>query len=147
MSLLPPLIVVDTNVLLVSLPEQSPYHWLFKAIRNGTVRMAVSTEILLEYEEVIASRIGLERTGHALHALLLLPNVELITPFYRWKLMLIDPDDDKFIDCAIASSANRLVSHDRHFNSMKTLDFPRVEVCRIEELFVWLKEQGVLLEK
>lgn len=136
-----PLIVVDTNVLLVSLPEQSPYHWLFTAIRNGTVRIAVSTEILLEYEEVIASRIGLERTINALHTLLLLPNVELITPFYHWNLIAADPDDDKFIDCFVASGAERLVSNDRHFDVVKNLAFPRIEVCRIEELLVWLTEQ------
>ena len=67
-----PLIVVDTNVLLVSLPNQSPYHWLFQAIRNGILRIAVSTEILLEYEEVITAKIGGEHTAATLRALLLL---------------------------------------------------------------------------
>jgi predicted nucleic acid-binding protein len=105
------------------------------------VRLAVSTEILLEYEEIIASRIGLERITNALHTLLLLPNVELITPFYRWKLIDADPDDDKFIDCFIASGAERLVSHDRHFDVVKNLIFPHVEICRIEELLILLEEQ------
>ncbi len=140
----PPLLVLDTNVLLVSLPEQSSYHWLFLAIRNGLVRIALSTEMLLEYEEVIAKRIGLDRTEQALHTLLLLPNIQLITPFFRWKIIAQDPDDDKFIDCYVACGADCLVSNDRHFEVLAYCNFPKVVVCRLEEMQQWLEGLGVI---
>lgn len=52
------------------------------------------------------------------------------------KLILIsnDPDDDKFVDCAIASSADYLVTHDNHFNILKTVEFPKVEIIDINSL-------------
>lgn len=36
-----------------------------------------------------------------------------INKYYLWQLVEIDPDDNKFLDCAIAASANVIVSEDR----------------------------------
>lgn len=45
-----------------------------------------------------------------------------------------DPDDNKFVDCAVAGSAKFIVSEDRHYNILKTVDFPRVEVLGLDEM-------------
>lgn len=55
-------------------------------------------------------------------------NVELVTRYYKWNLISEDPDDNKFVDCAVASNATFIVTHDRHFNVLKKVDFPKVEV-------------------
>jgi predicted nucleic acid-binding protein len=44
-----------------------------------------------------------------------------------------DPDDNKFVDCAIASNADYIVSQDSHFDILKFIDFPKVNVIRLEE--------------
>ena len=59
-------------------------------------------------------------------------NVKLITKYFRWNLINIDPDDNKFVDCAISSNAKYNVTNDKHFNVLKNVDFPRVEVIDIE---------------
>ena len=45
---------------------------------------------------------------------------------YNWRLITIDPDDNKFIDCAVAANADYLVTNDKHFNVLKEIDFPKV---------------------
>ncbi len=49
-------IVLDTNILLVSISSRSLYHWIFKKLFNGEFDLYVTTEILMEYEEIIASK-------------------------------------------------------------------------------------------
>lgn len=46
-------VVLDTNVLLVSISSKSPYHWIFKKLIKGVFELGITSEILMEYEEVI----------------------------------------------------------------------------------------------
>ena len=55
-------------------------------------------------------------------------NVEWITKYYKWELIKKGKDDNKFIDCAIASNAVYLVSNDKHFKVLKDISFPKIKV-------------------
>ena len=55
-------------------------------------------------------------------------NVKWVTKYYKWELIKADKDDNKFVDCAIASNAKYLVSDDKHFKVLKNIYFPKVEV-------------------
>jgi predicted nucleic acid-binding protein len=61
-----------------------------------------------------------------------LPNVLYSHVYFRWNL-ISDSDDNKFVDCYIASGAQYLISHDTHFAVLKSVPFPVVKVVRIEE--------------
>lgn len=63
-------------------------------------------------------------------------NLIEIEPTYRFNL-LNDPDDNKFVDCAIAANAVCIVSHDRDFLPLRAIEFPKVAVVdtvRFQEL-------------
>lgn len=45
-----------------------------------------------------------------------------------------------FVDCAIASNADFIVSEDSHFNILKTIPFPHIVVKRLEEFYEELAE-------
>jgi len=60
-------------------------------------------------------------------------NTELITKYYFWDLIKDDPDDHKFVDCAIACNAKFLVTQDKHFNVLKRIDFPKVKVITVKQ--------------
>ena len=68
-----------------------------------------------------------------LSTLEILPNVKEINKYYYWKLVSLDPDDDKFVDCFIAGSGNYLVTNDRHFNPLKEVPFPKIKIINIDE--------------
>jgi len=62
-----------------------------------------------------------------------LPNVDYITKYYRWQLIEQDYDDNKFADCAIACNAHYLATNDNHFNILKRIAFPKINVINIDE--------------
>ena len=120
-------IVLDTNVLLVSISERSSIHWVFQGLLENEYILCVTTEILAEYAEIIERYMGSKVSESVLGVIENLENVELITTYFRFQL-LQDEDDDKFVDCAIASNAHYIVSHDKDFNVLKDIDFPKVRV-------------------
>ncbi|MBK9511994.1 MAG: putative toxin-antitoxin system toxin component, PIN family [Cytophagaceae bacterium] len=120
-------VVIDTNVFLVSISSKSKYHWLFEAILNENFFLCVTTEILDEYAEIIEQKMGYEAGETAMALILSLPNVIFTNSFFRFNL-LKDPDDNKFVDCAIAANADFLLTHDSDFNILKSIEFPKVKV-------------------
>ncbi|MBK8965549.1 MAG: putative toxin-antitoxin system toxin component, PIN family [Saprospiraceae bacterium] len=126
-------VVLDTNVLLVSLSRRSATNWIFQLLLDGELTLCVTTDILFEYEEIIARHMGQEFSEEALGILLDLENLLKIERYFYWNLLEKDPDDNKFIDCAIAAAADVLVSEDRVFQQMKQVKFPQVTCMRIDE--------------
>ena len=108
-------VVIDTNVLLVIISPRSPFNGIWQALLSGKFQMYVTSDILDEYAEIIERQMGLRVAEAVLDLLTELPNVHFIQKYYHWQLIEADPDDNKFIDCAIAASAELLVSHDGHF--------------------------------
>ena len=87
---------------------------------------------MTEYEEQIAIRYDAQTVNELMGILLVLQNVQRVTPYFRWQLIINDPDDDKFVDAAIAANVEYLVTNDRHFNVLKNVDFPKVTLCTAE---------------
>ena len=134
-------IVLDTNVLLVSISRRSRYHPVFQAFENKRFSLFVTTDILLEYEETIGWHMGAETAKNVLEGLLRVSNLALIQKFYYWQLVTADPDDDKFVDCAVASNADFLVTNDGHFNVLKKIPFPKVEILNADDFLELLANQ------
>jgi putative PIN family toxin of toxin-antitoxin system len=126
-------IVLDTNVFLVSLAPRYKYHWIYQGILQEKYELALSNEILTEYQEQISLRYGIRQTDATLDYLLMLPNVRLNNPSYFWQLIDSDMDDNKFIDCFIASQSDFIVSNDRHIYQIRHNDFPVINVLRYDE--------------
>lgn len=126
-------LVLDTNVFLVILAKNYRFHWIFKALIQGCFDLCVSTEILKEYEEIIAKKYGINTADSALDFLLILPNIKLTEPYYKWNLISQDEEDNKFVDCAVAGNADFIISNDRHFRILKEIDFPKITVLTIHE--------------
>ena len=55
------------------------------------------------------------------------------TTHYRFGLIEQDPDDNKFVDCAIIAGADYIVSEDAHFRILADIPFPSVAVIRLDE--------------
>ncbi|WAC09516.1 putative toxin-antitoxin system toxin component, PIN family [Dyadobacter pollutisoli] len=132
-------IVLDTNVLLISLPLKSKYRPIFDALRAGDFELVVSNDILLEYHEKIAEKTSFEIAENVIKLILSLDNCTLQTTFFEWGLMHNDEDDNKYVDCALVASADHLISEDRHFNILKTVEFPKLSVMRADDFLELVK--------
>ena len=124
-------VVLDTNCLLVALPEKSPYRCVWDSFCQGKFSLFYSTEILQEYEEVLLRYHSAHTVFLIMEKLLKLPNTISNTPYYRWNFISADPDDNKFVDCALNAGADCIVTNDKHFNVLKHIDFPRINVVDI----------------
>ena len=126
-------IVLDTNCLLICLAGKSEYHSVWTAFLNESYCLCVSNEIISEYEEIVAQKISSKFADMIIQVILNSENVVLVHPTFRFNLITTDPDDNKFVDCAIIANADYIVSQDAHFNILKNINFPKVKVIRIEE--------------
>ena len=106
---------------------------IWEAFRAGKYTLCVSNEILFEYHEILAMRYNNLIANTVLKELIETPNIERINPTYRFNLITTDPDDNKFVDCAIIAGATYIVSNDRHFRELERYDFPKVDLRTLSE--------------
>ena len=48
-------------------------------------------------------------------------------------LITEDPDDNKFVDCAIAADAELIVTNDKHFDVLRTVSWPKLTIIKLNE--------------
>lgn len=138
-------VVVDTNQLLTCFSARSKTHWLWQAFQNQQFELCVTTEILDEYAEIFEQKYNFEAAELVLDILIESPNVLLIKEYFYWELIKADPDDNKFVDCALMANAQYIVTEDRHFNVLKKIPFPSINVLNLNEFKNLLNENPRLL--
>ncbi len=134
-------IVLDTNCLLAIIPKISPYRPVFDRFRSGQFELAVSSEILLEYQEIAALKMTPQISENIIELLIKQPNTVKTEIFYRWQLITADPDDNKFVDTAISSSADYIVTNDAHFRVLREIPFPSLTVLSIQAFMARLQKR------
>lgn len=126
-------VVIDTNCLLQIIARKSPYRPIWDAFLHGKFQLCVSNEILDEYQEILEQQITPTVAENIVLLILNQPNVQLVAPYFRMELIVTDPDDNKFVDCAFAAGADYLVSEDSHFNILRQTPFPQLNVVTLDE--------------
>ena len=120
-------VCIDTNVVPSMFTTTHAYRPIFEAWFRGKLQWAVSTEILLEYEEIMQRKASLQKAEAMMQIITLVAlrhgNIVFSSPSFRFHLIAADPDDDKFADCAIAAEADYLITEDRHFDVLKTAGY------------------------
>ncbi len=123
-------VVIDTNILLVSISEKSSIHWIFQLIIENEIDVYLTNDIFIEYEEIVIQKMGLEAFPSFFEVIKNLNNIYFIDTYFKFNLLL-DEDDNKFVDCAIASNADFILTEDKDFNILKQIQFPKVNVLSI----------------
>ena len=126
-------IVLDTNCLLRSISRRSAYAIVLDKLYENAYDLYLTTDILLEYEEKIAAIFSLETAELLVGAFALLQNVKKIDAYFQLNLISVDPDDNKFVDCAFAGNVNFLVTDDKHFKVLNSVSFPSINIISLEE--------------
>lgn len=132
-------IVIDTNCLLAILPTHSSYHQVWADFLEGKLEICVSTEVLFEYEEILSEKSSPYFADIIIKTLINRSNLVRVSPTWHFNLIDADPDDNKFVDCAVCGQAEYLVSNDRHYQVLKTVNFPQLNLVKLQD-FVLIKE-------
>ncbi len=103
--------------------------------------MGVSTEIMLEYEETLSVKTSPTVAVNVMKMLVNLANVSNNNIHFNWGLITVDADDNKFVDCAIAFKADYVVTEDKHFNVLKSIVFPKLNVVDADAFLIILQNQ------
>ena len=126
-------VVIDTNSLLQIIARRSPYRPIWDAFLAGRYVLCVSDEILNEYQEILGQQITPTVAENVVMLIINKKNVSLVDPHFRLRLITADPDDNKFVDCAFAAGADYLVSEDGHFNILRRIEFPKINLVTLDE--------------
>lgn len=108
-------VVLDTNTLISALLFSGTASRLVPLWQSRRITVLVSKEILQEYLRVLAYP-KFQLGDHEIRALVeeeLLPFAETIRVRRRLAVVRRDPEDDKFLECAVAGRAEYLVTGDR----------------------------------
>src|SRR5260370_30599611 len=125
-------VVIDCNIFVMCLTSNSPYHIIYQSLVNGKFHLAVTFDILLEYEEVLQQKYSVATARTFITLLNELPNIHYIHSHYQWQLITTDPDDNKYCDFAIASQDAYIVTEDKHFDVLKNIPFPSLTAIDID---------------
>jgi len=113
-------VVIDTNVFVSSFFGGNPRK-IIDLWREGKVLLCLSKEILDEYFEVL-KRIGLnddEELGELLALFSRGYNIVFTTKTPKIEIVDDDPDDDKFVECAVALKAEVIITGDKALGAVK----------------------------
>lgn len=108
-------IVLDTNVVISGIFFSGPPFEILKAWQQGELHIVLSPEIMNEYYRVAEELQERFPTVDAEPVLTLIAaNSEIIQPPTLSSQICEDPDDDKFLTCALAGNAEVIISGDKH---------------------------------
>ncbi len=131
---MPDRVVLDTNVYISGLLWRGrPYQCLLLA-RSGIIKAVYCDSMLAELTEKLREKFGFsENRIHAV-AYDYRRTCERVTVSERLKVVADDPDDDKFVECAVAASAAVIVSGDQHLLTLWR--YREVEVVTASEFIL-----------
>lgn len=133
--------VLDTNVVISALLFSGPPSQLVPAWQSGRLRPIMSARIFDEYLRELAYP-KFKLTPAEIRGLIeeeLLPFIETVQSPPLPITNLRDPDDSKFVDCALAANVRWLVSGDDDLLSLKRVQ--SVEIVSVAAFLHQLKRQ------
>lgn len=125
-------VVFDTNVLISStLWDGSVAQKLLFKLVHFDVPIFSSTEILVEYQKVLKRDFGYidEELIDIIEKIL--SYVTIVKPLKKIDVVREDPEDNKIIECAIASSAECIITYDHHL--LKIKNYGNIKIITPEE--------------
>ena len=106
---------------------------IWEQILAGRISLCVNTEILNEYEEIIAAKTTPGIAHNIVEAIARLHTTLYQEAFIHFRLIDEDVDDNKFVDCAIAANAEYIVTNDNHFKVLREIDWPKVLIITLKD--------------
>ena len=107
-------VVIDTNIFISAL------HWagvplkVYKSWLDGEFRLGISREILSELGSVLENDFDWAHEETQELCNLINELADITIPKQKLRVITDDPDDNKILECALASRADYIISGDKH---------------------------------
>lgn len=135
-------VIIDSNVLVAIIGKKSVLRPIWDAFINGRYSIAVSEDILKEYEEILQRHAAKGADKLIMEIFIESPDVYVQTVYYKWNALDNDPEDNKFFDIAVVANADYLITDDVHFNKVSKLKFPKIIVVSSKEFLKIIKDNN-----
>jgi hypothetical protein len=134
-------VVADTNVLVSATFWNGDSNRIIEKAELKEIELIISKEIVEEFSGVLGYKeiqdkiknknLEMRRTVEKIISI-----STIVEPQERFQIIKEDPDDDKFLDCAVAGKADVIISWNKHLLNLK--EFKGIKIVRPDE---FLREQ------
>lgn len=118
-------VVIDTNVFISAIMKGGNPGKILKAWKRSRFKLFISQEILKEALETMGE-LGLDKKKVLAWKSSIRKSAIEVTPTKKLTIITDDPDDNKFLECAVKGKADYIVSGDKHL-----LDLEKYEGIKI----------------
>ena len=128
-------VVVDTNVFISSFFGGNPIK-INDLWKEGEIKLCLSREIVDEYVEVL-KRLGLQNESELQELLNTFSeghNIIFSATTPSLKIIEQDPDDNMFIECAVALGCSHIISGDKHLKQVK--NYMGIKIVNSKEFLI-----------
>jgi len=130
-------VVIDTNVVLSAILFGGKPKQVLEMALSGSIQLAISESLVNELQGV------LQRPKFELSAQLIQTVVSEYASIARWiepsehfNVVVDDPSDNQFIDCAVAAKADYLITGDKHLLNLGT--FRMIKIVSVDNFIAIL---------
>ena len=133
--------MIDTNIFASSFFGGNPRK-IIDLWKKGNISLCLSRDILDEYVDVL-QRVGLKDENEIEELLSLFAkgfNILFTTKTPEIKVVKDDPDDDKFVECAVALKAETIITGDKALIAMNK--YMEIKILSPQEFLKTYKPHG-----
>ncbi|HEY6171485.1 MAG TPA: putative toxin-antitoxin system toxin component, PIN family [Candidatus Kapabacteria bacterium] len=132
-------VVIDTNVIISSFFGGNPAK-ILALLDSGVIHLCASQEIIDEYFEILER---MKRTHEEIEKfgsyLLNADTIDHISYTPKLSVVKEDPDDDKFIECAVSLNAEYIITGDKALRAIG--EYENIKIVTPKEFLNTIDEQ------
>jgi putative PIN family toxin of toxin-antitoxin system len=132
-------IVIDTNIYISAIFWGGKPREVIDLGRDNSVRIFTSSEIVNEISEKLRLKFKIPENEVSQILIDLSTFTFPVEVTKNYQVIHDDPDDDKFIDCAVQSDADYIVSGDRHLLNLG--DYAGTKILKASEFLSIFREK------
>ena len=132
-------VVIDTNIYISAIFWGGKPRKIIDLARDGVIQIFISKEIVDEIEKILKKKFKLSSDETKIILLDLYTFTFPVNIKKRVQVILEDPDDDKFIYCAITSKAKFIISGDRHLLTLQ--EYSGIKILKASEFIQRMEEE------